>query len=223
MKKKCQVVMLPTNEKADCTIVKSINYENTLSLYKQGEDKYNQWIGQHLYILSDDEIKSKDYYFDPNIGENGTIGWAIDMNLIDKNCKKIIATTDTNLIYHDKTPIGENVNGLYKILSQPSPQFIAKYVEEFNKGNQIKEVMVEYDNRFLGYEDVSGFPMFEEVLKVDKNNQITITRIKDSWNKEEHTKALKNVIYQAVSYPETFVTGICCDDTKINKWIEENL
>ena len=32
---------------------------------------------------------------------------------------------------------------------------------------------------------------------------------------------MKQAIYQAISYPETFVTGICCDNSKINDWIKQ--
>ena len=47
----------------------------------------------------------------------------------DELAKKIIATTtDSSLV-----------------LPQPSKQFIQKYVEEYNKGREIKEVLVEYE------------------------------------------------------------------------------
>ena len=63
MWKTCNVVMLATNDKSNCVIAKSINYKDIISLINKGDDKYNQWIGQHLYITSDEVIKEKDYFY----------------------------------------------------------------------------------------------------------------------------------------------------------------
>lgn len=195
------------------------------------EDINGVWIARfnkgynHLYFTSDDEIKEGDWFIKirgtnnkPSLYREHKQAFMNSewLNSSDVNdCFKVIATTDTSLL------IETEFKYLKDILPQPSPQFIAKYVEEYNKGNIIKEVMVEYEP--IGNWRHTEFIHTRDIPKVDKSNQITITRIKDSWNREEHTKALKNAIYQAISYPETFVTGICCDDTKINKWIEENL
>ena len=91
---KSTIIMLSTNKKANCKIVKSINYENTLSLYKQGEDKHNQWVGQHLYFLSGEEIKEGDYYICPF---SSRIMQFIDGKPKPGLLKPIIATTDTSL------------------------------------------------------------------------------------------------------------------------------
>jgi hypothetical protein len=53
-------------------------------------------------------------------------------------------------------------------------------------------------------------------LKVDKNNCITITRIKENWSKEEVVKLLKSMYTEFASYPTMNL------DLRDN-WIEQNL
>ena len=81
--------------------------------------------------------------------------------------------------------LGEN-------LPQPSQQFIQKYIEEYNKGNVITDVLVEYElvsneeyflNTINPDDDV---PYFDERLKINsKDNTITIKKVKDSYSREE--------------------------------------
>ena len=99
--KRAQVVMLPTNKNSS-NIAKSIN-QDILSLYNKNDDKYNQWINQHLYIISDDEIEDGDWFI--NLLDNSihqATNWIYVLT-----CKKIIATTDTSLI--------ENIEMIYNI------------------------------------------------------------------------------------------------------------
>ena len=156
--KRAKVVMLPTNEKTNI-----INTNQGL-LYNS-----NDYIGinQHLYIISDDEIKEGDYYIIDDIPEllknNG-------LKFIDDYCKKVIATTDTSLG-----------------LPQPSKQFIEKYIEEYNKGNIITDVLVEYEYLL---DDRAVLPYWN--LKVNtKDNTITIKKLKETYNKEELCQILE--------------------------------
>ena len=141
--KKCKVVMLPTNEKAIiCDL--ALSHNNVLNFAKN-EDWlviYNP-IKQHLYITSDEEIKKDDWMYSKMDGY--PTQWNEDLSE-SKNPKeygynKIIATTDTSLKF------GEDVPGIirFKALPQPSQQFIEKYIEEYNKGRQITDIMVEYE------------------------------------------------------------------------------
>ena len=122
---------------------------------------------QNLYIISDDEIKEGDYYIIDDIPEllknNG-------LKFIDDYCKKVIATTDTSLG-----------------LPQPSKQFIEKYIEEYNKGNIITDVLVEYEYLL---DDRAVLPYWN--LKVNtKDNTITIKKLKETYNKEELCQILE--------------------------------
>lgn len=125
---------------------------------------------QHLYILSDDEIREGDCCYD-----NGTIYKIKDKKhllvvLNFGNAKKIIATTDSSLTtglnncdgclagklvdIHGYHAMGENGKHLdlmicqkdkyIKCLPQPSEDFIRVYVEAYNKNDIIKYVDVDY-------------------------------------------------------------------------------
>jgi hypothetical protein len=132
MKLKRKVVMLPTNEKAirkgQIGFVKENTWIGTCSNVELDNIAVNQGdvVPQHLYIISDEEIKVGDWCIDKNN--------CIYKQETDKifqtftNSNKIITTTDKSLE-----------------LPEPSPEFIDKFIREYNKGNVIEEVMVEYD------------------------------------------------------------------------------
>ena len=117
--------------------------------------------------------------------------------------REVLATTD------------ESLN-----LPQPSQQFIKKFVEEYNRGNIITDVLVEYE--LISNEEYFGntvnpdddVPYFDERLKINhKDSTITIKKVKDSWNREE----VENLIYTAMK--DRCYTTIA----EWKKWIEENL
>ena len=101
--------------------------------------------------------------------------------------------------------LGEN-------LPQPSQQFIQKYIEEYNKGNVITDVLVEYDYLL---DDRAVLPYWN--LKVNtKDNTITIKKVKDSWNRDEVKLELRTMhinLYGADKFALE----------QVDKWIEENL
>jgi hypothetical protein len=194
MLKNCKTVMLPTNEKAP------INLTNQGLLFNSPD-----YIGknQHLYILSDDEIKVGDYTID----NDGNLPFQIHANIVrykQGKYPKIIASTDSSLN-----------------LPSPSQAFIEKYCEV----GGIDEVLVKYevtpisdyamlklgvfmDNRFWTLGDPalipnsfwlksndgttentsgSGYVLGEdiEVTPKTKNNQITIKPIKNHFTRLE--------------------------------------
>jgi hypothetical protein len=218
MLKKHPVVMLPVNEKA--SIILS---ETDKKLKLNGRDSFFAGHYQHLYFLSDEEIKEGDWFYDSCFGVNNGIYKHLK-GFINKTSKKIIATTDNLLV----PSIVEPRLGMY--LPQPSESFIEKYIEKYNKGEQIKEVMVEYEgSKFIKGKltnwnkdgEVEPFlHTLEYKIKVNpKDNTITIKPIKDSWNREE-------VIEFAEKFYNRFDFGF---STKIEynsedlKWIEQNL
>ena len=189
--KRAKVVMLPTNEKTNI-----INTNQGL-LYNS-----NDYIGinQHLYIISDDEIKEGDWFVRNNeIHQcykiyNDEIEFKTSKNSVycgtntlwDKNyCKKIIATTDTSLYIHQKETVSLPERVFY--LPQPSQQFIEKYIEEYNKGNIITDILIEYEYLL---DDKSVLPYWN--LKVNpKDNTITIKKLKEIYTKEELCQILE--------------------------------
>jgi hypothetical protein len=143
MLKKIQVILLPTNQKTDIALVKS---KNLLFYLPNGDlvfEEDSTHIGQHFYFLSNDEIKNLDWF----INNQGL--WQCNNGIIPKglNPKKVIATTNSSLKVEDDFDIHEIPTQLVpvsKALPQPSQSFIEKYVERYNAGNPITDVMVEY-------------------------------------------------------------------------------
>ena len=220
--KKAKVVMLPTNEKSSI-----INLDNEeLFHIDQYVPKLNKG-NTHLYIISDDEIKEGDWMIRDN--EQPTkvtpnFFWDFGVRYF-----KIIATTDESLkidnditnqtsAIWDKTDVKRVIIGS-KSLPKPSDSFIKKYIEEYNKGNVITDVLVEYElisneEYFLNtINPDENVPYFDENLKINpKDNTITIRKVKDSWNREE----ILNDIEQAI------IQGLDIGQYR-DKWIKENL
>ena len=205
MDKTCNVVMLPTNEKAS-NIVKIL--KDTISYTTTENISGGNY--QHLYITSNNEIK-KDDWFIANQGVHqcievvaGDYPYKIankynnnEIQYQSKNWlgKKIIATTDTSLE-----------------LPQPSKQFIQKYIEEYNKGNVITKVEVEhtYDNGEM------FVPMNTQYLLINNDNTINIKPIKDSWSREEIMTLFRHFRTDMLPFGQVV-------DFELNSWIEKNL
>ena len=195
--------MLPTNQKS-----RLFKGGGSLNYLSHAVDDGEGWRSpQHLYIISDDEIKENGtHFYNPHSGQLHISGNHTDYKAVNSNnCKKIIATTDTLL----KIEINGNRGNLLPDVSfdinlpQPSKQFIQKYVDEYNKGREIKDVLVEYDvhkNSFIP-------------LWIPKDNTITIKKVKDSYTREE----VENLIYSAMT--DRCYTTVA----EWKKWIEENL
>lgn len=223
--KKTKVVMLTTNEKASLKLGQNgLLVNNTL-----GYDAH--FTNQHLYFLSNEEIKEGDWVlcmfnevteivkvttivnnaFDSQKG----FGYGLEY------CKKIIATTDKSLFTETKS-IGyteDRARVFYgkEYLPQPSTSFIEKFVEEYNKENQITEVLVEYHEDIYFQDELQA----RGKLKINpKDNTITIRKAKDSWNREE-----------VVLFAEKYARMVQEKEIQLNgykaihnhKWIEENL
>lgn len=207
IKRKSKVIMLPT-EKANMAIFKEKALISNRTEYKVSDN----WKPQHLYILSDDEILENDYIYHILDGRIILCGKE-EFNTLQQSSnpdnygyKKIIATTDTSLN-----------------LSQPSKEFITKYIEEYKKGAVIEFIDVLYEDyeckngHYMGFQTVCSYPHCNErnypKLKVDKQNCITITRSKDSYA----TNELYSIMQQYHDYCvwKEYITP--------QKFIEQNL
>lgn len=158
---KHNVVMLPTNEKAK--IGQLAILDNRLITIMSEFQVFAK--PQHLYITSDEEIEDGDWYLWYD-GNKYSLRKYVNCKNLPGNTSdsgfKIIATTDTSL----ELPL----------ISQ---QFIEKYIEEYNKGNVIKEVLVEYEGYVQSttweYDEPEGYR-----VKINSNNTINIKPIKNS-------------------------------------------
>lgn len=229
MLKKCKLVMLPSNQKAPQINMITTTNEDKLQLvdktlvdmyefHKQFGDFAPVKPYQHLYILSDDEITEGCWFYADEYSkpEKAThVNNTFVNGFIKSACKKIIATTDISL----KTEIFGLGETAMCSLPQPSQSFLEVFVKEYNKGNVIKEVMIEYDVITLN-EDWSQKPVVitnEYKLKINsKDNTITIKRVKDSWNREE-------VIALFKKYIEDKENSITSKYNGFDNWIEQNL
>lgn len=188
MLKQCKVVMLSTNKKS----IIYFNYVNRLLLGFNIERTLPD-VSQHLYILSDEEIREGDWcmIISPMYPKHYEQATKEELDRIQGNWKngtqkKIIATTEPSLE-----------------LPKPSDSFIQKYIESYNKGNVITDITVEYEtyihNPETNKERHSTDRLYpedcelEKRAKVNKDNTITIKKVKNSWTRKEVEGYIMNV------------------------------
>ena len=211
----CEVVMLAANY-AKLTL---FDYKDLKTLsYALGNHKGStNLIPQHLYITSNEEINEKDwilFQFGSDLVEqvtkilpNGNIIVGENNYRLPKYCRKIIATTDETLYL----TFNNGKTDLKFVLPKPSDSFIFKYIEEYNKGNIISDVLVEYKWNGGRAGD------YEMIPKIDSNNTITIKKVKDSYSREE----VINLLYK---YNDGIIDRYSQLTNKdLDKWIKENL
>jgi len=154
--KRAKVVMLPT-EKAS-NMVQSFKEKSFDQLTESSicliNKKANYQLSNiqsiHLYFLSGDKIKEGDWYYDSDFKSIRKSCFPGELPpFLRRRCKKIIVTTDESLLLFGNSISGKTEKSFKGILPQPSQSFIEKYVEEYNKGNQITEVLVEYETEKL--------------------------------------------------------------------------
>lgn len=174
---KCNVRMLPT-EKATSHIsmrnsnsgglsLGTLNFTNDLNKIDKSN---NNWTSQHLYFISDRDIKEGDYFlsdYGSFVLRNCEGGYSEYPSSLKDN-KKIEATSDPSM----------NISLI--------PQsFVEKFVES---QGEIKEVMIE---TILLHNLRGGEPEFETVVNTRKDNTVIIHKIKDSWTREEVIELIK--------------------------------
>lgn len=163
--KKCQVVMLPTKQKSKIlrnTYKFTPEHGNPLEYGEIENAEERGYEYQHLYILSDDEIKANDYWLNVDTICKDFKNYShiliskasvYDADTIKKNkytsCKKIIATTDLEInrkkIYHISqkgVTHHQDEQGTFNyewIVPKLSKNFVEAYVRH---GGDIKDVQV---------------------------------------------------------------------------------
>ena len=216
--KRAQVVMLPTELKS----IIFLNKQNKLRFLGKLLFSDEEYSNNHLYIISDDKIKHNDWVYDKETNTVFEIDEELDYKEIKKLndslfVKKIIASTNTLLVSNYGSFLSPDI----KKVPQPSQQFIEKYIESYNKGEIIVDILVEYeifDNQCDGFScqlcncDNDKSILIENLKINPKDNTITIKKLKNSWNREEHISDIRKF------YNEYKFSGI-----NIDKWIEENV
>lgn len=130
IKRKCQVIMLPTEKAIVGTIMKCLQLsplhdysidkkvgQLTLNKNSMIYSKNDFWQPQHLYILSDEKIKESDYWFDGTQVRND-----YSLHKIDGFDRKVIATTDSTLCEFKKQCKENCSGGNRSVFSEESKQ-----------------------------------------------------------------------------------------------------
>ena len=239
--KKAKVIMLPTKQFNETRLgyyqnvlnLNNFKYDKSLELFKT-YDGINVPNPQHLYIISDDKIKVGDWVMIKD--DNSIFKSKSNYSTEWKDRCKIIATTDTSLLIDTYINQGDTVKGDLIIkrgsdyttelkgrinLPQPSQQFIEKFVEEYNKGNVITDVLVEYTfNDFKFMATLCTTKEKEYILKINpKDNTITIKKLKEVYTKEELCQVLEkytSFIWSEVGIHYPISLGIDAKDKFIN-------
>lgn len=157
MKKTHKVVMLPT-EKAE------LGFNNKGELVTGDTILWSNDAhkAQHLYIISDDEIKKGDWFINEQYFLEEKVELAIWQHngkiIPNSNPKKIVATTDKSL-----TISKDGFEGKNWLLNQIHESFINTFIKNYNNGTPITKVNLEMelipnpnytgsgDNIILGY------------------------------------------------------------------------
>lgn len=204
--------MLSTDEKASNNglvinpSTDQIQYNDTIT--RKGAEYYTEvgFTYNHIYITSNEDIKEGDWCIQ---NRNYLCKITCNQDRTQQGLKKIIATTD-NLTFDD------GYNSWF--IPSPSDGFIKKFIERYNAGTPITKVMVEYEEYpITTYGMSDGEPETDTRLKVDKDNCITITSIKETWTREEVEKVIHTIcgtMYKANTLyaPHT-----------VQEWIDQNL
>jgi hypothetical protein len=201
--KRAKVIMLPTSEKPklgnlllrhlwkddpklECKSLwqykETITIENVVQytvLNSTFRDSVSLFKPQHLYIISDDEIKDEDWISD---GKIVLQSYSNIQEIVGSQLylfKKIIATTDPSLN-----------------LPKPTDNFLQIYAEYYNKNKTITDVLVESFSNFEGiYKGKDAFPednisWWVEKVRVKEDNTVEI-RVIDENNIKELFKEVK--------------------------------
>lgn len=141
-----KIIMLPT-EKSRLIYIGNFKKLHYMDYVPIGLD--NDEIAQHLYIISDEQIKEGDWY----INRFNQIHQASDINLTSQEewntCKKIVATTDNLQLNQDLTKcVADLVIENKVFLSQLPDSFISVYIKAYNEGKPITEIDLEMEQKY---------------------------------------------------------------------------
>lgn len=163
------------------------------------EDYCPSFKPQHLYITSNDEIKEGDWviFLDRKLlYQVEYTSQCADYNN-DNDCKKIIATTNNSLRIGGNT--GKRENGISIPLPQIPQQFIEYFITEYNKGNIIIKVLVEYEITPMGKVIIEYGAEEKDVasLTLNPDNTINIKPVKiEMYSRDKVIKLLEYIELQ---------------------------
>lgn len=209
------------------------NRNTTLTLYNGKEmslnrDRLEYHTNQHLYVYIKDKIEELDWFLINGClvrqcakRSKTTVIDTIGGEHHESVCEKIVCTTDT--LYRNAT------QNLYVTVAHLPIEFILKFVEYYNKGEVISDVVLEYEDAFKGYQtwiEKIDTPPFHGNLKLKLLKELPYKPIKTSkplWTFEEVEEIVRKafLLYKAdyTGYPGLIESS----KEKENAWINENL
>ena len=195
----------------------SIAYQNH---YDQGVIKF--WSPQHLYLVSDDEIKEGDWFHSTGDGSLRGIIFCDNYKLRDEAnkhgvCKKVIASTDQ--IVNPKKVNGDPSE--FTLLPHFSEDFIKAYV----KANGIDEVMVEYVNSVNGTFSPTQMTIEEGkfIPHIVDINEVVISMVEEKMYSAEEVEGKLKELLLDITDNEALLYHYDGDYRDFKEWIKENL
>jgi len=228
MKKTFKVVMLPTNKKAKVGQLNLASYNtNPLELIHYvitGEGLQPQ----HLYIISDDEIKEGDWY----MNKFGRLSIKVIGDKSNEGDKKIVATTDNSITIKNDITNPNFDEYPYSPLPQLPESFIQAFVKAYNEGKPITEVDLEIEElstmeEMLQNEKYVPNNTFTSKIKTRPDNTVIVHQSK-IYSREEVIKLC------AKAWDESYAVNVRKKDmltsdnltrepVHFNKFIQDNL
>lgn len=232
MYKECNIHLLPSNEKPKIGQICKNNIQMFIWTQIHEDNDVTKTLAEYkridcfnLYITDDSKIKEGDWYIHNQNGSERLL--QCNSKVLPMNAKKIIATTDTSLKLGGNT--GKRQDGISIPLPQIPKQFIGYYINEYNKGNKIERVLVEFESyhgintsiaeinaisgddsmNWRGRGDLRDFK-----LKLSPTNEISIKPVE---NKVYTRDEVEKLIYSAMK-SRNYTPLI-----EFNEWIKENL
>lgn len=221
MKKKVNVVMLPTGEKVQVNQI--YKDEDRLKVSKEINRTFS---GQNLYFTSDEEIKEGDNYYAVTFEACLVFICASDEEGIDLNekfnARKIIASTDTKLTKCEGCDRNKGTENIYTCSCNAVmlPQIPQSFVEEYAKQGGIDEVELELELKPIPKDMPIDYEMLDEThhsnhrLKLTSNNEVIVNLIEEKmYSREEVMELLMTALFEPDHYSVSEAMG----------WIKENL
>ena len=240
MKKKHSIVRLPSKTPSLFGYLHEIE---SFHYYKHLENSLADELAipQHLYVLSDEEIKVGDWVY----SVRGVVGrFGSFENSYENECRKIIATTDKLLIgpfLGFSTESGED-------LSDYIPQLSQDFIKEYCKRGGVDEIDVEYFQhyQYLGSKNIgqrtrignySQTPetwlrvsFIEEKLYTKEEVEVLCRKAYKAGHKEclakwRHCEGIGEEVEDYDSYISHYISEVDAEvfRPKINDWIKQNL
>lgn len=187
MWKDVKCIMLPTKEKSDICLSNGNHLQYLNDNSSKNINNHFEGVYQNLYIISlDEEIKEGEWYLTTNF-HSGNLEIVMKSNTSFSKDEvgnfrfKILAATDRNLKVKEYQ-IAKYVTAEY--LSQITQQFVEKWIAEYNRGNVLEDLQVEYEDK-LHYENTIYKSSNKQTLKISKDNFLSIRKKENKLYTEE--------------------------------------